>query len=431
MSRSSAVRGSLAVAVAVSALVATACTGGDDGTELVVDGVDGDPSEVVSAAGERTAVTSGRLRASYGMDFSEAGGPFAATGADAASAPSGSMSTDFAGSFSGDDYDGEVTLRMEGPEETDRFDRSVRVIIVDGTVYTDVPDVGMLLGDEEARQDSPIPSIEAAAAGRTWFEDAPVETGDQDDSFEVFALDTPNSALEILAELDGVQEIDPVQIDGVEVRRFTGRAAQDALLGADPGLTEGELDPGAGDEADARLDRIDEYAAAHQWFDVEIAIDADGYVRRLDLRAQDSVEEQYRGCLALVGFGGFSYTVEYEALGEPVEVVAPDPADTMSYEERQSLTDEWYSTWEASAIDEPFEEEPMSAEERLGYEEELRAGAATIGIDPEAISSMSDEELFAALEQLWMAEPVEQPSMDELAGLAEGFASSYLENCPE
>jgi hypothetical protein len=44
---------------------------------------------------------------------------------------------------------------------------------------------------------------------------------------------------------------------------------------------------------------------------------------------------------------------------------------------------------------------------------------------------MTDDELFAALEQLWMTQPVEQPSMDELAGLAEGFASSYLENCPE
>jgi hypothetical protein len=429
MSRSSAVRATLAVAA--SALVVAACTGGDGGTELVVDGVDGDPSEVVSAAGERTAVTSGRLRDSYRMDFSQAGAPFAATGADGAPAPSGSMSTEFTGSFSGGDYDGEVTLRMEGPEETDRFERSVRVVIVDGAVYTDVPDVGMLLGDEEARQDSPIPSIEAAAAGRTWFEDAPLEAGDQDDSFEVFALDSPNGALEILGELDQVRELDPVQVDGEELQRFTGRAAQKAILGADPGLTEGEPDTGTGDEERSRLDRIGEYGAAHQWFDVEIAIDADGYVRRLDLRAQDSVEEQFRDCLALVGFGGFSYTVEYEALGEPVDVVAPDPADTMGYDERQAITDDWYATWEPSAIDEPFEEEPMSAEERLGYEEELRAGAATIGIDPGTISAMTDDELFAALEQLWMTQPVEQPSMDELAGLAEGFASSYLENCPE
>jgi hypothetical protein len=427
MSMRSAVR--VTLVAATSAVLVAACTGGDDGTELVVDGLEGDPAAVVSAAAERTAVTSGRLRASYRMDFSAAGGLIAAMEADGGSESSvaGSMSTDFTGSYSGEDYDGEVSLRMEGPEEADRFERSVRVLIVDGVVYTDVPDVGLMLGDEAAGEDSPIASIEAAAAGRTWFEDAPLQSGGEDDSFQVFALDTPNSALDILAELDGVQEIDPVQIDGVEVQRFAGRASQDAVLGTAPGATGQELDTGMGDEERSRLDRIDAYAAAHQWFDVEIAVDPDGFVRRLDLRAQDSVEEQYRGCLAMGGFGGFSYSVEYEALGEPVDVVAPDPADVMSYEERQSLTDDWYATWESSWV----EEEPLSAEERLDYEDELRAGAATIGLDPGTIPAMSDVELFDALDRLWMAEAVEQPPADALAGLAEGFASSYLANCPE
>lgn len=410
------------------AMLLLACTGGDDGTEVIVDGGQTDPSAVVAEAGGRTEVTSGRVRQSFEMDFSAMLGSFSSDAAEAGGQLS-TMRMEFEGTFTGSSIAGDVTFHVDGSDAGESFEERFRMIDVDGVGYTDTSSVGLLTSELDDLADQ----LREAAGGRTWFESAPVdrESAESDPS-EMFGLDTPNQALQILGELDEVRELEPVRVDGVELARFSGRAGIETYETPGTGENAGEddgVDP-------ARQERIDEYRNAHQWLEVEVLIDPDGYVRQLDLRSRDEVEDRYRECFQLFPVGGVAMSVEFWDLGAPVQIVAPDPADVMPYEEQDRIMNSWSGSGEAVMPDDEalVGEEPVTVVEgspippgmRAFFEEELRAGAAEIGLDPASIPSMTDEELLAAGERLWEAQ------RGEMGDIESGdFGDRQFEGCPE
>jgi hypothetical protein len=415
-----------------AAMLTLACTGGDDGTEVIVDGGQTDPSAVVAAAGGRTEVTSGRVRQSLEMDFSAMTGSFDEAEAGAVA---NAMRMEFEGTFTGSSIAGDVTLQVDGPDAEAVEERS-RVISTDGATYSDAPPFGMsFFGGDDAFDEQ----LRSAAGGRTWFESEAVDLDDaESDPSTMFGLDTPNQALQILGELDEVRELDPVRVDDVELARFAGRAGVDSMDG--PNTMEIAGDDAA---AAARQQRIEDYRDAHQWLEVEVLIDPDGYVRQLDLRSRDEVEEQYRECIELFGIGGVAMSVEFWDLGAAVEIVAPDPADVMPYEEQERVWADWFGSGFGSSYSAPVtgdEPSPIPPGMRAFYEEELRAGAAEIGLDPASIPSMPDDELMAAAERLWDVQLSEleaeqselEAQQDEMSdpGLGDGDDWQF-EGCPE
>jgi hypothetical protein len=129
-------------------------------------------------------------------------------------------------------------------------------------------------------------------------------------------------------------------------------------------------------------------------------------------------------------------SVEFWDLGAPVEIVAPDPADVMPDEEQARVMADWFGSGSAFLPDlealggeesmSDGEVPPMPPGERALYEDELRAGAAEIGLDPASIPSMTDDELLAASDRLWDAQEGEMgdPSSDDVDDL-------LFEGCPE
>jgi hypothetical protein len=404
-----------------AAMLTLACTGGDDGTEVIVDGGQTDPSAVVAAAGGRTEVTSGRVRQSLEMDFSAMTGSFDEAEAGAVA---NAMRMEFEGTFTGSSIAGDLTLQVDGPDAEAVEERS-RVISTDGATYSDAPPFGMsFFGGDDAFDEQ----LRSAAGGRTWFESEAVDLDEaESDPSTMFGLDTPNQALQILGELDEVRELDPVRVDDVEMARFAGRVGADSM----DGLDTAEID-GSGDGPDpARQQRIEDYRDAHQWLEIEVLIDPEGYVRQLDLRTRDEVEERYRDCIELFPIGGVVMSVEFWDLGAPVEIVAPDPADVMPYEEQERVWADWFGS--GSALLPEGEWSPIPPGMRALHEEELRAGAAEIGLDPASIPSMTDDELMAAAERLWDVQQSElDAQQDEMSDPGLGDSDDWqFEGCPE
>lgn len=407
-----------------AAMLTLACTGGDGGTEVIVDGGQTDPSAVVAAAGGRTEVTSGRVRQSFEMDFSAMTGSFDDSDEVEAGLVANAMRMEFEGTFAGSSIAGDVTFQADGPDAEAIEERS-RVIVTDGVAYSDSPAFGMSFfgGDDGFGE-----QLRSAAAGRTWFENGAADLDEaESDPSTMFGLDTPNQALQILGELDEVRELDPVRVDDVELARFAGRAGVDSF----DGPATAEID-GSDDGPDpARQQRIAEYRDAHQWLEVEVLIDPEGYVRQLDLRSRDEVEERYRDCIELFGVGGLTASVEFWDLGAPVEIVAPDPADVMPDEEQARVMADWFGS--GSALLPEGEWSPIPPGMRALYEEELTAGAAEIGLDPASIPSMTDDELMVAVERLWDVQQSElEAQQDEMSDLGLGDNDDWqFEGCPE
>lgn len=382
-----------------AAMLTLACTGGDDGAEVIVDGGETDPSAVVAAAGGRTEVTSGRVRYSAEIDFSSIG-PLAGPDEAASNNAAPTMRVEFEGAFSGSSIDVEGVVGFDAPDAGEAVDERFRLIEFDGVAYTDSTPGMAGMGSELSDL---AEQLRAAAGSRTWFESPPVDRASaESDPSEMFGLDTPNRALQILGELDEVRELEPVRVDEVELARFAGRAGIDTYekpgTGENAGDDEG-VDP-------ARQERIDEYRDAHQWLEVEVLIDPEGYVRQLDLRSRDEVEDRYRDCIALFGIGDATASVEFWDLGARVEIVAPDPADVMPYEEQERIMNSWSESGQALLPDdgalageEPVTVvagSPMPPEERAYWEEFLRVAYEESGRDPASIPSMTDQELLVA-----------------------------------
>lgn len=424
-----------------AAMLTLACTGGDDGTEVIVDGGQTDPSAVVAEAGGRTEVASGRVRQSFEWDFSDWGGPSDAPGQADGDPAAGTMSAEFEGTFTGSSIDGDMGIRIDGSVEAERLDERFRLIEVDGVAFSDAPPGSLFMG--ELGGDVTV-ELRRAAGGRTWFESAQREPDtDANDRSTVFGLDTPNRALQVLGELDEVRELDPVAVDGTELTRFAGRAS----LGSFDRAAEAGVEDVDGSADLARQQRIEAYSEAHQWLEVEVHIDPDGYVRRLELRSRDEVEERYRDCMALIPIGGVVTSVEFWDLGASVDIVAPDPDDVMPYEEQQRVMADWFGSEQGGLLDigpsdgdELSEDDAMPPGMRAFHEEELRAGAAEIDLDPASVASMTDDELLSAWERLWDLRDSESDGFD-VDGFAtdgveaDGFGPSeddpFFEGCPE
>jgi hypothetical protein len=418
------------VVAGMASLLLLSCTGGDGGEEVIVDGGQTDPSAVVAEAGGRTEVTSGRVRQSFEMDFSAMTGSFGDADEVEAGLVANAMRMEFEGTFTGSSIAGDVTFQVDSPDPDEAFEERSRMILTDGGAYSDSPAFGMSFF---GRDNGLGEQLRSAAAGRTWFENGAADLDEpESDSSTMFGLDTPNQALQILGELDEVRELDPVRVDDVELARFAGRAGVDSF----DGPATAEID-GSDDGPDpVRQQRIAEYRDAHQWLEVEVLIDSEGYVRQLDLRSRDEVEERYRDCIELFGVGGLTVSVEFWDLGAPVEIVAPDPADVMPDEEQARVMADWFGSGSAFLPDlealggeesmSDGEVPPMPPGERALYEDELRAGAAEIGLDPASIPSMTDDELLAASDRLWDAQEGEMgdPSSDDVDDL-------LFEGCPE
>ncbi len=372
--------------------LAAGCTG-DEGVQVVTDDVDG--AAALAAAVEPTP-TSGRFR--YEMDTSMPGPDDAGW----------SMRTAGEGEFAGDDLrirlesssDGGVT--MSGETVSD-------VIVVDGRQFHDV--ASRLAIYDGWIADGATPGLEAAqealaatVEGKDWIESAAMTVEDDEldgDGLEAIFVGGPASLLtdpaELLDDLDDVRELDAVERDGESLRRFAGTVRRDSMFG--PG--EGADDPELSAEDRARLDRIDEYAWSHTESSVEVLVGPDGYIRGLQLEVADDFEPEYRDCMHLSENGSLSMTIELFDLGEPIEIVAPDPATVI---DESALNDLGGVGVGPDDVDSSFGS--LSSVEMFGREatEQVVAdGAALIALDPATIPSLTDEQLDEVIAQIELA----------------------------
>jgi hypothetical protein len=401
---------SLAAAVMCAGAVA-GCTG-DDGMDVVVDG-DADPSAELASAVERTEAGSGRMVQTMTWDMAALGGAFAemdgedgAVASDPADLGPQRWTMQFEGEFSGADLRATMRSTMDIGTD-DPVDQTVDLVVVDGTSYASAD--GLMAAGAIAPELDPDTAVTAALAGRHWIEQPATDVGSG-----IFldgtgaGLSGPGSTMELLGTLSQVEQGAPVEVDGVELQSFRGQADPDAFWSAtgpedaDALLDGEELSP----EDSARQERINRYREEHISVDVEVLVDPDGLLRRAGFTYRDNVEDRYRDCIDLMGMGEGSVVVEFRDLGAPVDIVAPDPADTMSAAEYEQVFEEWTtSTFERVDAATGGELDGLDAATmREDLEQEVRDGAASIGLDPSAVAGMTEDELYDAIERIVVAE---------------------------
>lgn len=389
--------GSLVV-VATAALVVGACTGDGDIEVLVDDGTD--PSVLLGEAIERTAGLSGRYTQTIVMEFSGLGlelGEDPESG-DVPLTERVEVAVD--GEFDGSDLRAVMTV-SDGNEVTDAEWRATGEAVyrtVDPTMDAEIIDL---------------------LDGRTWIEDRSSDlssSAESGDPLDALFLGRPSDLVGLLGSIESAADevvlLDPGEIDGSPHRRFAAR-----LHMADDGWF--NTSAGFDGEAVARAARIAEYRHDHLAMDVEVWVDAEGFVRRVVAETFDDVEPQYRECFLLFGaFGDFAVQVDLGELGTEVEIVAPDPSDLVTADEYEQLMGwgphddaaldalrEWDGEGTPPLPDEFDEEVEWEATEgdRDYLEERIGDYAVLLDIDPATLPERSLDELAALEEQLEVA----------------------------
>ena len=416
----------LGVAALVGAALVAGCTS-DEGIEVVVDD-GGDALATLNDAVARTQELSGEFTMLSQVDVSEQMAAMAEDVPeelrDESDPGDGRWSSELRGRFDGDDLDGVVTMTGDlgntfGSEPGSDGDDEMQVLLVDGQAYRSVEPF-----DE--------PGIVEAMAGRTWIEE---EMPDDAELAELEGISfgpgamvltgaaMPHDVLGSLGDLEqlvDLREEDGVEFDGTELRSFRAAFSQEALWPQDDLAEFGEELTA---EQQARADRIQAYRDEHVRSEVEILVDGDGLVRRVEVINSDDIEPRYRACMQMFGPGDSSMVIELRALGAPVEITAPDPSQVMPLDEYDTLLDRALSEgmveeMEGMGIsDEEIQAmlaedgtgdlsgaEDLEAEGRRWLEQVVIDGAPLIGLDPATVPSMSDVELYDAEARIWEAE---------------------------
>ena len=402
------------VSTVAAVALAAGCTG-DEGVQVVTEGADG--AAALAAAVDATP-QSGRFRSTMHMEMPEMSwGDEEITDETVAddSVPDEAegvfpTSFDYAveGEFSGDD----VRVEFTGDFGSGEF-RS-EGIVVGGRTFTSADTMtgmgsmfgAVSTGDDEAdgylaEQQA---AIDTALAGKDWVETpAPDDSDDEvaDDEawgdsdglgavlFGVGPIGSAADSLAVLDDVSDVREVEPVDVGGERLRKFVGEVGDDdALFGSWEYDSDEELSP----EETERVERIEEYARSRTSSSVEVLVGPDGYVRRIELELSDDFEEQYRGCYYLNENGSLSITVELSDLGEPIEIVAPDPSTVIDESALEGLagifgpgTDDSESSFDSMSLVDMYGREEA--------EQMLRDGAGLIALDPATIPSLTDEQL--------------------------------------
>lgn len=386
----------IGVVLAVAAM-ALGCT--NDGQEVRADeGVDA--AATVAAAVD--GLNSGRFRQSVTMDLGAMSPSI--DGDEGAIESDGPMTTETEGEFSAGDFTATSTTSGSGGALI-----SSEVLFVDGVAYHSadsftgsmlMPDPGDQFGVELEQQ--------AAAMGerigdRQWLEmpgTGAEETGDFAGDVVTGVLFGPSTTAgvpaDVLDGLEAVKELDPVEVDGEQRRRFEGRIPEDESL-SDAG---DDLDPDS-PEARERLERVEQYLAERSYTSVEVQLDGAGSLRRIDLQMVDEVEEQYQGCY--FGFdSGFGMSVEMSFeifdVGAEIAIDPPDPATVVPASEVEEILAEQFESFLPDDMD--AELESMDDEYEARRDASLADGASLIGLDPATIAQMTEDEKDDAEERI-------------------------------
>lgn len=404
----------LGVATLVGAALLAGCTT-DEGIEVVVDD-GGDAMATLSDAVARTEELSGEFTIVSHTDMSEQMAAMAEDMPeelrDEAELDDGRWSVEMRGRFDGDDMDAVMTLSgslgsVFGSDEGQDADgnHESRFVMVGERAYRSA-----LPFDEDG--------ITEALAGRSWIEE---ELPDPAELAELEAMGhgagaqvllggaLPQDVLGSLGDLDqlvDLREAGTVEFDGTEVRSFRAEFSQQALW------SEGEVDEFGQElttEQQARADRIRAYRDERVRSDVEVLVDREGLVRRVEVSTTDDIEPIYRNCMQMYGMGDSSLVIELRALGSPVEITAPEPAQVMPLEEydalwEQRMADEIGEYAPSDELDDLPELDALEAEGRRWLEQGVIDGADLIGLDTATVPAMSDDELYAAEQRIWEAE---------------------------
>lgn len=343
-------------------VAASGCTIGDDSTEVIVDD-GGDATTVLTEAMASLQQGSGRFR--QAVTLAE----------ESASSGESVGVIQLEGSFDGADV--EVTSTLDMGAEADEAAPMI-------TRQRTIGDVQYLSLEGE-----PLPGWEEG----TWVA---TELDDTTDSFD-WMFGTTNllsrHGAEVVGSVEGLAERPPAELDGVTYRAFGGSVgieAATALLWDGTALEEIEDETeGMPEAARDRYDRIRAYEAEHTSIELEVLVGEDGSLRRLVLEGTSEVEDRYADCMELGSSGDFRLEFEVFDRGAPVVIEAPDPASVRSAEDMVDVG-VGGSEEERAAV------RPM-------FEEEVRAGADLIGLDPASIPSMSHDELLDALDRIDVA----------------------------
>jgi hypothetical protein len=410
----------LGVAALVGAALLAGCTS-DEGIEVVVDD-GGDALATLNEAVARTQELSGEFTMVSQVDMSE---QTAAMTEDVpeelrgeADLGDGRWSSELRGRFDGDDLDGVVTMTgdLGGVFGSERGDDEMLVLMVDGRAYRSVAPF-----DE--------PGIVEAMAGRTWIEE---EMPDDEELAELEGFGPgemvlsggamPTDVLGSLGDLEqlvDLREEGGVEFDGTELRSFRASFSQEALWPEDDLDEFGEELTG---EQQARVDRIEAYRDEHVHSEVQVLVDDEGLVRRVEVTTTDDIEARYRDCMQMYGMGDSSMVTELRALGAPVEITAPDPSQVMPLDEYETVWERVISEDMAAEMEgmgasqeeieamlsDELEGLPdldgLEGEERRWLEQGVIDGAPLIGLDPATVPSMTDDELYDAEMRIWEVE---------------------------
>lgn len=363
--------------VAALLIAATGCTLGDDSTEVVVDD-GGDAMATLSGAMDSLQVGSGRFRQTVSF-VEDPGTPEEVAG-----------EFRLEGSFAGTDVEATSTFDFgDGPDAPEPVVTRQRTI--GSTSY---------FAYEGAPDDF------AGWPDGTWIE------YDLDDTDEADMIDPTGGMMPpflqdgaaLVDSVEGLAEASPVELDGTSFRSFEGSVGMEgaeALLssGAEPydefeGMSAAER---------ARFERIRAYESARTPIQMEVLVGDDGSLRRLTLEGSSDIEPQYADCWML-SEGDFRFELEVFDRGAPVEVVAPDPSTVRAWDDAD------LSGWFAD--DPEFDEDGMM---RGFLEEEVRAGAWVVGLDPATIGDLSDGELVDLQQRI--AEASQQlPTVETVLG---------------
>lgn len=409
----------LGAATLVGAALLAGCTS-DDGIEVVVDD-GGDAMATLSDAVARTQGLSGEFTMVSHTDMSE---QMAAMTddmpeelRDEARLDDGRWSVEVSGRFDGDDMDAVVsrTGDMFGSEDAEGA-AEARFVVVGERAFRSVEPF-----DEE--------EIAEALGTRRWIEE---EAPDRDDLAELEGMGygpgamvllggaLPTDVLGSLGDLEqlvDLREAAAAAFDGEEMRSFRATFSQEALWPGDDGFDPGQdLTP----EQQARAARITAYRHEHVRSEVEVLVDGEGLVRRVEVTTTDDIEASYRDCMQMYGMGDSSMVIELRALGGPVEIATPDPSDVMPPDEYDALWEQVMAedmAEEVDGLDLSEEEirtmigdegagdlEALEAEGRRWLEQGVVDGADLIGLDPATVPAMTDDELYAAQQRIWEAE---------------------------
>ena len=410
--------------MAVLALAA-GCTG-DDGVEVIAD--DRDPMDVLAAAAE-SLPTSGRIRATIEMDLAGWTDVDDAEAADE-EVPSSFRSTvdmEFSGDRSRMRTSTESDVEGVGPYESE-------VLQVGDTAYLSAASLldvfeSEMPGEEAAPEDLEMrESARRAVGDREWISFG----GDEAASLGMISFWGAGAGAEgkedwldpatVFEELTEVVELEPIVGDGTQVRVFRGTYDMFSQLPGDV------MDDDSPEDA-ARRERIDAYRRERAGTEVVVHLDDQGRLRRIETTSRDEVEEQYRDCMLLFSMGDHSTVIEYSDLGADIAIEAPDPATVVDVAAIGEL-----GTYMGSGTFEEIEADDVSGDDLDGgtattvvggdtenwahdmYGTMLSDGAALIGLDPATIPSMTEPELFDAMDRLEEARQ-SQPKTQTALGL--------------